>query len=97
MDNSTNSTESTESKFYKYFKRAIIFILIFYYALKNSWNLFSRIKSDPVVLVGPTMLMIYIIDSNLNFPFTRASQLFYLSFVLALSLYYKKYYNEINK
>jgi putative inorganic carbon (hco3(-)) transporter len=75
----------------------IIFILIFYYALKNSWNLFSRIKSDPVVLVGPTMLMIYIIDSNLNFPFTRASQLFYLSFVLALSLYYKKYYNEINK
>jgi len=75
----------------------IIFILIFYYALKNSWNLFSRIKSDPIVLVGPTMLMIYIIDSNLNFPFTRASQLFYLSFVLALSLYYKKYYNEINK
>ena len=75
----------------------IIFILIFYYALKNSWNLFSRIKSDPIVLVGPTMLLIYIIDSNLNFPFTRASQLFYLSFVLALSLYYKKYYNEINK
>lgn len=75
----------------------IIFILIFYFALKNSWNLFNRIKSDPIVLVGPTMLMIYIIDSNLNFPFTRASQLFYLSFVLALSLYYKKYYNEINK
>jgi O-antigen ligase len=75
----------------------IIFILIFYFALKNSWNLFSRIKSDPIVLVGPTMLMIYIIDSNLNFPFTRSSQLFYLSFVLALSLYYKKYYNEINK
>ena len=75
----------------------IIFILIFYFALKNSWNLFNRIKSDPIVLVGPTMLMIYIIDSNLNFPFTRSSQLFYLSFVLALSLYYKKYYNEINK
>lgn len=75
----------------------IIFILIFYYALKNSWNLFSRIKSDPLVLVVPTILLIYIIDSNLNFPFTRGSQLFYLAFVLALSLYFKKYYNEINK
>ena len=75
----------------------ILFILIFYYAIKNSWDLFSRIKSDPLVLVGPTILLIYIIDANLNFPFTRASQLFYLSFVLALSLYYKKHYDEINK
>ena len=39
---------------------------------ENSWNLFNRIKSDPIVLVGPTMLMIYIIDSNLNFPHGRA-------------------------
>jgi O-antigen ligase len=75
----------------------ILFILIFYYAIKNSWDLFSRVKSDPLVFVGPTILLVYIIDANLNFPFTRGSQLFYLSFVLALSLYYKKHYDEINK
>ena len=72
----------------------ILFLYIFYLSYLNSWRLYLRVKSNPLALIIPISLLIYIIDSNINFPFTRASQLFYLALLLMLSEYLKNYSNE---
>ena len=72
----------------------LIFLSIFYFGLRNSWEIYSRNKQDPTFLILPFSLLIYIIDSNLNFPFTRMSQLFYLALFLALSVYLNNKSNE---
>lgn len=72
----------------------ILFLYIFYLSYLNSWKLYLRVKSNPLALIIPISLLIYIIDSNINFPFTRASQLFYLALLLMLSEYLKNYSNE---
>ena len=71
-----------------------IFISIFYFGFKNSWDLYSRNKVDPKFLIIPFCILIYIIDSNFNFPFTRISQLFHLALFLALSEYFNNNTNE---
>ena len=72
----------------------LIFLSIFYFGLRNSWEFYSRNKQDPTFLILPFSLLIYIIDSNFNFPFTRISQLFHLALFLALSVYLNNKSNE---
>jgi O-antigen ligase len=72
----------------------ILFLYIFYSSYRNSWHLFNRVKSNPLVLIIPLSLLIYIIDSNINFPFTRSGQLFFLALLLMLSEYFKNYNDE---
>ncbi|MDA9850538.1 O-antigen ligase family protein [Flavobacteriaceae bacterium] len=72
----------------------LIFLSIFYFGLRNSWEIYSRNKQDPTFLILPFSLLIYIIDSNFNFPFTRMSQLFYFALFLALSVYLNNKSNE---
>ena len=72
----------------------ILFSYIFYLSYRNSWQLYKRVKSNPLILIVPISLLIYIIDSNINFPFTRSSQLFYLALLLMLSVYFLNYNNE---
>ena len=72
----------------------LLFLYIFYLSYRNSWHLYKRVKSNPLVLIIPLSLLIYIIDSNINFPFTRASQLFYLALLLMLSEYFLNYNDE---
>jgi O-antigen ligase len=72
----------------------LLFISIFYFAFKNNWETYCRNKLDPVFMIIPFSLFIYIIDSNFNFPFTRMSQLFHLALFLALSVYFNNKFNE---
>ena len=72
----------------------IIFLSIFYFGLKNTWEIYNRDKVDPKFMIIPICLLIYIIDSNFNFPFTRMSQLFYFALLLALSAYLNNKSNE---
>ena len=65
-----------------------LFSLIFYYSIINLWALYQKNKSKEFILIIPLALLIYLIDSMINFPFTRASQLFYLSALIALSHYF---------
>ena len=72
----------------------LIFLSIFYFGLRNSWETYSRNKQDPTFLILPFSLLIYIVDSNFNFPFTRMSQLFHFALFLALSVYLNNKSNE---
>ena len=72
----------------------IIFLSIFYFGLKNTWEIYNRDKVDPKFMIIPICLLIYIIDSNFNFPFTRMSQLFDFALLLALSAYLNNKSNE---
>ena len=72
----------------------ILFLHIFYSSYRNSWHLYNRVKSNPLFLIIPLSLLIYIIDSNINFPFTRSSQLFFLALLLMLSEYFLNYNDE---
>lgn len=61
----------------------VLFLLIFIYPV---YNLFKKLKIKnikPEHMVLLSSLLIYIADSNLNFPFTRTSSLLYLAFILA--------------
>ena len=60
-----------------------LFLLIFIYPV---YDLFKKLKIKNIKLehiVLLSSLIVYITDSNLNFPFTRASSLLYLAFILA--------------
>lgn len=72
----------------------LIFLSIFYFGLRNSWEIYCRDKVNPKFLIIPFCLLIYIIDSNFNFPFTRMSQLFYFALLLALSEHFNNKPNE---
>jgi O-antigen ligase len=60
-----------------------LFLLIFIYPVYDLFNKLKikNIKPEHIVLLSS--LIVYIADSNLNFPFTRASSLLYLAFILA--------------
>ena len=61
----------------------VLFLLIFIYPV---YDLFKKLKIKnikPEHIVLLSSLLIYIADSNLNFPFTRTSSLLYLAFILA--------------
>ena len=71
----------------------ILFLSIFIYPI---YFLFKRIKiknlkTEHIVVLSA--VFIYIIDSNLNFPFTRAASLSYLALILGL---FHNYLNPIN-
>ena len=66
----------------------ILFMLIFYYPVKYSISDYFK-SNDPFTLCLIAIMIIYIVDSNLNFPAIRASQLFFLAIFINL-IYYKK-------
>lgn len=66
----------------------ILFMLIFYYPVKYSISNYFR-SHDSFTLCLIAIMIIYIVDSNLNFPAIRASQLFFLAIFINL-IYYKK-------
>lgn len=71
----------------------ILFLSIFIYPI---YFLFKRIKVKDLKtehIVALSAVFIYIIDSNLNFPFTRAASLSYLALILGL---FYNYLNPIN-
>jgi O-antigen ligase len=72
----------------------ILYSLIFYFTIINLWSLYHKNKSKEFILIIPLALLIYLIDSMINFPFTRASQLFYLAMLIALSQYFLKFTDE---
>lgn len=72
----------------------VLFSLIFYFTIINLWSLYNKNKSKEYIIIIPIALLVYFIDSMINFPFTRASQLFYLAIIIALSQYFLKYINE---
>tara|TARA_B100001057_G_scaffold173802_3_gene174553 strand:- start:449 stop:1717 length:1269 start_codon:yes stop_codon:yes gene_type:complete len=71
----------------------LIFIYPIYHLIKRTK--FKNLKTEHLALLS--MLFIYIVDSNLNFPFTRATSLLYLALILSM---FKNYLNptsdEIN-
>ena len=75
----------------------VLFLLIFIYPV---YDLFKKLKIKNLNfehLVLLSSLIVYITDSNLNFPFTRASSLLYLAFILAsLQNYLNTTHNEIS-
>ena len=74
-----------------------LFLLIFIYPIYDliKRTKFKNLKTEHLALLS--MLFIYIVDSNLNFPFTRATSLLYLALILSM---FKNYLNptsdEIN-
>jgi len=60
-----------------------LFLLIFIYPVYILFKSLKikHIKIEHIVLLSS--LLVYVTDSNLNFPFTRASSLLYLAFILA--------------
>ncbi len=67
----------------------LIFIYPIYFLLKQI-N-FKNLKTEHIVVLSA--VFIYLIDSNLNFPFTRAASLSYLALILGL---FYNYLNPIN-
>ncbi len=67
----------------------LIFIYPIYFLLKRI-N-FKNLKTEHIVVLSA--VFIYLIDSNLNFPFTRAASLSYLALILGL---FYNYLNPIN-
>lgn len=61
----------------------VLFTLIFIYPVYSLFktNKINNIKIEHIVLLS--CLIVYVSDSNLNFPFTRASSLLYLAFIIA--------------
>jgi O-antigen ligase len=61
----------------------VLFTLIFIYPVYSLFktNKINNIKIEHIVLLS--CLIVYVSDSNLNFPFTRTSSLLYLAFIIA--------------
>lgn len=61
-----------------------LFLLIFIYPIYVLINRIKikNLKTEHLALLS--MLFIYIVDSNLNFPFTRATSLLYLALILSM-------------
>ena len=72
-----------------------IFISIYIFALRDCWNMYNKNKNNPLFIVITSLVLIYLIDANINFPYTRSSQLFYLAVFLSISTYINKK-NELN-
>jgi O-antigen ligase len=70
-----------------------LFLLIFIYpiyVLIKSTKI-KNLNTEHLVLLS--MLFIYVVDSNLNFPFTRAASLLYLALILAM---FNNYLNPLS-
>ena len=66
----------------------ILFMLIFYLPMKESISNYLK-SHDPFILCLIAIMIIYIVDSNLNFPAIRSSQLFFFAIFINL-IYYNK-------
>lgn len=64
-----------------------LYLSIFIFALIKLYRRFLKNKSDPFVLALISFFIVYLVDANINFPFIRASQQFYLALFLSLTLY----------
>jgi O-antigen ligase len=67
----------------------LIFIYPIYFLLKRIK--IKNLKTEHLVLLS--MLFIYVVDSNLNFPFTRAASLLYLALILGM---FNNYLNPLS-
>lgn len=72
----------------------VFFSLIFYFTVINLWKLYSRYKNKEIALIFFLAILVYLIDSMFNFPFTRSSQLFTLVTLISLSQYLIEFENE---
>ena len=70
----------------------LIFIYPIYFLLKQIK--IKNLKTEHIVVLSA--VFIYIIDSNLNFPFTRAASLSYLALLLGLIYNYLNPINDEN-
>jgi len=61
----------------------ILFMLIFIYPISKAIKLYFKYK-NPFTLSLICLLVIYLVDSNLNFPAIRSSQLFFLAVFINL-------------
>lgn len=61
----------------------ILFILIFLLPSIHLYNLFRKFKS-PIYITLASSLLVYLIDSNINFPFIRISSIFYIALVISI-------------
>tara|TARA_X000000368_G_scaffold121384_2_gene95178 strand:- start:11284 stop:12567 length:1284 start_codon:yes stop_codon:yes gene_type:complete len=72
----------------------ILFVLIFTYPLYLIFKRFKILNFNSVHIILLLSISVYLIDSNLNFPFTRSVSLFYLALILNLLIYYAYEYND---
>ena len=73
-----------------------LYLSIFIFALIKLCRHFLKNKSDPFVMALISFFIVYLVDANINFPFIRASQQFYLALFLSLTLYIKNISYEDN-
>jgi O-antigen ligase len=45
----------------------VIFISIYFFALRDCWNIYNKSKNNPLFILLPGVILIYLIDANLNF------------------------------
>ena len=71
----------------------ILFLLIFIYPIYILFkrNKIKNLKTEQLVLLSS--IFVYVVDSNLNFPFTRAASLLYLALILGM---FNNYLNPIS-
>ena len=73
-----------------------LYLSIFIFTLIKLYRHFLKNKSDPFVMALISFFIVYLVDANINFPFIRASQQFYLALFLSLTLYIKNISYEDN-
>ena len=71
----------------------ILFILIFLLPSIHLYNLFRKFKS-PIYITLTSSLLVYLIDSNINFPFIRISSIFYIALIISIIYSLKTHPNE---
>ena len=74
----------------------VFYLSIFFFALMSLYKHFIKNKQDPYIITLISVFIVYLVDANINFPFIRASQQFYLALFLALTLYIKNISHENN-
>lgn len=74
----------------------VFYLSIFIFALIKLYRHFLKNKSDPYLMALISFFIVYLVDANINFPFIRASQQFYLALFLSLTLYIKNISYEDN-
>ena len=73
-----------------------LYLSIFIFILIKLYRHFFNNKSDPFIMALISFFVVYLVDANINFPFIRASQQFYLALFLSLTLYVKNISYEDN-
>jgi len=73
-----------------------LYLSIFIFTLIKLYRHFFNNKSDPFIMALISFFIVYLVDANINFPFIRASQQFYLALFLSLTLYVKNISYEDN-